>query len=64
MICFFVALSGKVGNQKRLIFDFGPEEGNLGDFIEEINLNQRDQGILASVKRVLDGQEGVELDNG
>jgi hypothetical protein len=50
MVGFFVALSGKIGGKEGLIFDFGAEKCDFGDFVQEVNLNQRDKRILTSVK--------------
>lgn len=64
MADFFVALSGEIGDQEGLIFDFGAEKCDFGDFVKEVNLNQRDKRILTSVKAELDCKEGIELDEG
>lgn len=64
MVGFFVALSGEIGDKERLIFDFGAEKCDFGDFVKEVNLNQRDKSILTSVKAELDCKEGIELDQG
>ena len=59
-----MSFGGEVGDEECLVLDFGPEESNIGDFIEKINLNQREQCVFTGVKTVLDGEQGIELDDG
>jgi len=42
MILLFIAFCGKVSHKESLILDLWPEESDFHDFIEQINLNQRD----------------------
>ena len=42
LLCIFMSFGGEVGDEECLVLDFGPEESNIGDFIEKINLNQRE----------------------
>ncbi len=62
VVSLFIPLGGEVSLQEWLILDFGAEEGDLSDFAQEVNLNQRHKSVLASVKAELDSEESVELD--
>jgi hypothetical protein len=39
VVGFFVTLSGEISDKEGLIFDFGAEKCDFGDFVKEVNLN-------------------------